>query len=153
MTCRVMMVDDNDIDLLFTRLILQRSGVGYDILGFERAAQALDHLRNTPDHGVSIILLDINMPVMNGFEFLEAFEALSPAQRGGAVVVMLSSAGDPADRVRRVRTTRRAMLQPTTRAACATTTTRAPRQLARTPRRTVMRPTWTVAVLVRTNAG
>ena len=103
MTCRVMMVDDNDNDLLFTRLILQRSGVGYDILGFERAAQALDHLRNTPDHGVSIILLDINMPVMNGFEFLEAFEALSPAQRGGAVVLMLSSSADPADRERAAR--------------------------------------------------
>ncbi len=103
MTCRVMMVDDNDNDLLFTRLILQRSGVGYDILGFDRAAQALDHLRNTPDHGVSIILLDINMPVMNGFEFLEAFEALSPAQRGGAVVLMLSSSADPADRERAAR--------------------------------------------------
>lgn len=103
MTCRVMMVDDNDNDLLFTRLILQRSGVGYDILGFERAAQALDHLRHTPDHGVSIILLDINMPVMNGFEFLEAFEALSPAQRGDAVVLMLSSSADPADRERAAR--------------------------------------------------
>lgn len=100
MTCRVMMVDDNDNDLLFTRLILQRSGVGYDILGFERAAEALEHLRSTPDHGVAIILLDINMPVMNGFEFLEAFEALTPAQRGDAVVLMLSSSADPTDRER-----------------------------------------------------
>lgn len=103
MTLRVMMVDDNDNDLLFTRLILQRCGVGYDILGFERAAQALDHLRDTPSHGVSIILLDINMPAMNGFEFLEAFEALTPAQQGGAVVLMLSSSSDPTDRERAAR--------------------------------------------------
>ena len=79
MTCRVMMVDDNDNDLLFTRLMLERSGCGFDVIGFERAAEALAYLRDTPAHGVSIILLDINMPVMNGFDFLQAFEALEPA--------------------------------------------------------------------------
>ncbi|WP_302173551.1 response regulator [uncultured Hydrogenophaga sp.] len=103
MKCRVMMVDDNDNDLLFTRLMLERSGVGFEVLGFERAAEALDHLRQTPDHGVAIILLDINMPVMNGFDFLEAFEALEPSARGGAVVMMLSSSSDPADRDRAAR--------------------------------------------------
>ena len=103
MKCRVMMVDDNDNDLLFTRLMLERSGAGFEVIGFERAAEALDHLRNTPDHGVAIILLDINMPVMNGFDFLEAFDALAPAVRGDAVVVMLSSSSDPADRDRAAR--------------------------------------------------
>ncbi|MBA4194322.1 MAG: response regulator [Comamonadaceae bacterium] len=103
MKCRVMMVDDNDNDLQFTRLMLERSGAGFEVIGFERAAEALDHLRNTPDHGVAIILLDINMPVMNGFDFLEAFDALAPAVRGDAVVVMLSSSSDPADRDRAAR--------------------------------------------------
>lgn len=103
MKCRVMMVDDNDNDLLFTRLMLERSGANFEVLGFERAAEALDHLRQTPDHGVTIILLDINMPVMNGFDFLEAFEALAPAVRGDAVVMMLSSSSDPADRERAAR--------------------------------------------------
>jgi len=103
MKCRVMMVDDNDNDLLFTRLMLERSGGHFEVLGFERAAEALDHLRQTPDHGVAIILLDINMPVMNGFDFLEAFEALTPAVRGDAVVMMLSSSSDPADRERAAR--------------------------------------------------
>lgn len=103
MTCRVMMVDDNDNDLLFTRLMLDRSAKGYEVLSFERAAEALEHLRKTPDHGVDIILLDINMRVMNGFDFLEAFDQLEPAQRGSAVVLMLSSSADPADRERAAR--------------------------------------------------
>ena len=76
MPCRVMMVDDNDNDLLFTRLTLQRCGVPCEVLAFTHASAALDHLRDTPDHGVALILLDINMPVMNGFDFLEAFERL-----------------------------------------------------------------------------
>jgi len=100
MSCRVMMVDDNDNDLLFTRLMLQRSGVDYDVLAFERAEQALSHLSDTPDHGVSLILLDINMPVMDGFAFLTAFEALREAHRVGVSVLLLTSSSDPADKAR-----------------------------------------------------
>jgi CheY-like chemotaxis protein len=100
MSCRVLTIDDNENDLLFTRIALQRSGVEYDIRAFERAQEALTMLSTEPDHGTDLILLDINMPVMNGFAFLEAFEALPEAQRGRAVVVMLSSSSDPADRRR-----------------------------------------------------
>lgn len=97
---RVMMVDDNDSDLLYTRVTLQRCGEPCEVLAFERAQDALAHLSGTADHGVQLILLDINMPVMDGFAFLDAFEALPAAQRGGAVVAMLSSSSDPADRTR-----------------------------------------------------
>jgi CheY-like chemotaxis protein len=100
MPCRVMMVDDNDNDLLFTRLTLQRCGVPCEAIAFTHAQAALDHLRDTPGHGVDLVLLDINMPVMNGFDFLEAFEQLPPASRQGTVVAMLSSSSDPGDRRR-----------------------------------------------------
>ena len=100
MTCRVLMVDDNENDLLFTRIALERSGVDFEIRAFERAEEALQMLAATPDHGIDVILLDINMPVMDGFGFLQAFEALPTAQRDHAVVVMLSSSSDPADRAR-----------------------------------------------------
>lgn len=100
MSCRVLMVDDNENDLLFTRIALQRSGVDFEIHGFERAQEALKMLAGTPEHGIDLILLDINMPVMDGFGFLRAFEALPPEQRGHAVVVMLSSSSDPADHAR-----------------------------------------------------
>jgi len=99
MPIRVMMVDDNDSDLLYTRVTLQRCGEPCEVLAFERAQDALDHL-GQPDHGVNLILLDINMPVMDGFAFLDAFEALPAGQRQGATVVMLSSSSDPADRER-----------------------------------------------------
>lgn len=100
MTCRVLMVDDNENDLLFTRIALERSGLDFEILACERAQEALQMLTAKPDHGIDLILLDINMPVMDGFGFLQAFEALPLAQRGHAVVVMLSSSSDPADRAR-----------------------------------------------------
>jgi CheY-like chemotaxis protein len=98
MPLRVLTIDDNEDDLLFTRIALTRCGVEYTIDAYLKAQEALDHLRDTPSHGVDLILLDINMPVMNGFDFLEAFEALTPAQRGSAVVVLLTSSSDSSDR-------------------------------------------------------
>ena len=45
MSCRVLMVDDNENDLLFTRIALQRSGVDYQVRAFERAQEALQGLK------------------------------------------------------------------------------------------------------------
>lgn len=103
MPLRILMIDDNEDDLLFTRIALTRCGVDYDVRSFQKAQDALDHLSETPDHGVDLILLDINMPVMNGFDFLQAFEALTPQQRGNTVVVLLSSSRDALDRERATR--------------------------------------------------
>lgn len=98
MPMRLMLVDDNENDLLFTSLALQRSGVDYEVFAFERAEEALALLRNDPAHGINTILLDINMPCLDGFGFLAAFEAL-PESRNVAVV-MLTSSSDPSDRHR-----------------------------------------------------
>lgn len=100
MSCHVLMIDDNENDLLFTRIALQRSGVEYQVQACERAQEALTLLTADLPRRPDIILLDINMPVMDGFGFLRAFEALPAAQRGHTVVVMLSSSSDPADRAR-----------------------------------------------------
>ncbi|WP_240920838.1 response regulator [Rubrivivax sp. JA1026] len=99
MACRVMLVDDSEADLLFTRIVLERAGQGFDVLSFEEARAALDYLRSDAPR-VELILLDINMPGMNGFEFLDAYEALPAVQRNGSAIVMLSSSADPSDRER-----------------------------------------------------
>jgi CheY-like chemotaxis protein len=100
MGCRVMVVDDSEADLLFARIVLERAEAGFEVLPYESAREALARLQDVGAAAVDLVLLDINMPGMNGFEFLDAFDALPAAQRRSAVMVMLTSSPDPSDRER-----------------------------------------------------
>jgi CheY-like chemotaxis protein len=92
---RLVLIDDSETDLLYARIVLERSGLGCEIVSFESAREALAYLQASIDDGVRLILLDINMPGMDGFEFLDACERTAAAR--AAVVVMLSSSAHPAD--------------------------------------------------------
>ncbi len=97
---QVMLIDDSEVDLLYGRLMIERAAIAQGVLCFDLATEALAHLRRGQGHAVDLVLLDINMPLMNGFEFLVEYERLDPAQRADAVVVMLTSSPDPEDRAR-----------------------------------------------------
>lgn len=98
-TKTVMVVDDSEADLLFTRIMLERCGAGFSVCQFESAPEALRHLQQDWA-AVDLILLDINMPRMNGWEFLEAYGELARERVAHPTVVMLSSSPDPDDQAR-----------------------------------------------------
>lgn len=52
-----------------------------------------------------LIFLDINMPVMDGWEFAEAFDKLNPNQKGNAKIIMLTSSVNPDDKNRALQLT------------------------------------------------
>ena len=68
----VMLIDDSEADLLFSRIIVSRSGLCDEVLEFESASAALAHLRMPAGHDVDMILLDINMPGMDGYAVCRA---------------------------------------------------------------------------------
>ncbi len=96
----VLVVDDSDPDLLYAKIIIDRAGVAEHVIPFETAIDALAYLQRPEGHTADVILLDINMPEMNGFQFLDAYEKLHADHRARAVVVMLTSSPDPLDRTR-----------------------------------------------------
>lgn len=92
-TCLV--IDDNYIDNLVTRRLLELCNFAKNIILTESPTDAIESLRNgiiVPD----VIFLDIRMPIMDGFEFMQEFEKLDISKKN-IKIYLLSSSLDPAD--------------------------------------------------------
>lgn len=92
----VILVDDDDADNYIHRRAIQRSGLVNTVRVFTSAVEALAFFRDTPQP-TALVLLDINMPVMTGFEFLEAYNGLPPQNRAEITIVMLTSSDSARD--------------------------------------------------------
>lgn len=97
---KALLIDDTDIDQKLYRRILERSKIVDDVTSFTYAEDALEYLRTNPSEEIDVIFLDINMPKMNGFEFLEASVAELGEKFAHVVIVMLTTSLNPGDRER-----------------------------------------------------
>jgi CheY-like chemotaxis protein len=95
-----MIIDDSEIDLLVNESVLKFAGFTGNIVAKQSAAEALKYLNENsgltnriPD----IIFLDIRMPDMNGFGFLEEYCKLPRAITQKSKVIMLTSSLDDND--------------------------------------------------------
>lgn len=96
----VMVVDDNDADLVYTEVVLRARGIAKQVSCYDTAAAALARLADPGQPQVSLVLLDLNMPEMDGFAFLRAYEGQQPRPERAVPVVMLTSSPESSDRLR-----------------------------------------------------
>ncbi|HEY8780693.1 MAG TPA: response regulator [Mucilaginibacter sp.] len=92
-TC--LLIDDNYIDNFVTRKILESANFAESIIVVRSATDAINSLRDgsvKPD----VIFLDVRMPLMGGFEFLEEYDKLN-IDKSNIKIFMLSSSLDPLD--------------------------------------------------------
>lgn len=95
-----MLVDDNEIDNIINEKIIEANRFADTILIFQTGQESLEYLasnQNNAEKLPDIIFLDINMPFMDGFQFLEKFEALSSLVQEKCKIIMLSSSISPKD--------------------------------------------------------
>jgi len=96
----VMIIDDNKIDRLLVELNVKRCDFAEEIISKGSARSALEYLQSSADFPQSmpgLIFLDIQMPEIDGFGFLEAYEKLPSNVTGNCTIMMLSSSLDPRD--------------------------------------------------------
>jgi len=73
MNKRVYIVDDDPVYTFSARFMLKKAGLESDPETFNNGKEALDHLLSVKESEIpDLILLDINMPIMDGWEFLES---------------------------------------------------------------------------------
>ena len=100
----ILLIDDSEEDNLYHKIIITKAGVAVQIKTVSTGTQALEYLKNTKHDPAQypipdLIFLDINMPGMNGFEFLEAVRKQKVLHEGiSIVVIMLTTSVNPADR-------------------------------------------------------
>jgi CheY-like chemotaxis protein len=101
----VLVIDDDEPTNFLNQLIIEKSGYARHVKTVQSGQDALDYLENScsgsQENSVpDLIFLDINMPAMNGWEFLEKYKTLDAEKRGKVMVVMLTTSLFPEDQLR-----------------------------------------------------
>jgi CheY-like chemotaxis protein len=101
----VLLIDDNPADNYYHEYIMKDAGLCSQVKVALNGIEALSYLKNawidSPSEEMprpEIIFLDINMPRMSGFEFLEEYHQLDGGLKSSTSVIMLTSSPNPDDR-------------------------------------------------------
>ena len=76
----LLVIDDDDINIFIIKKIVEKTGFDINMVAKSNGLQAIDYIKETISANQSLphlVLIDINMPVMNGWEFVEAYQTLN----------------------------------------------------------------------------
>ncbi|TXK24838.1 response regulator [Pontibacter qinzhouensis] len=100
----VLLVDDDEATNFISTLIIKRAGIANELLTARNGKDAIELLKNIESGDASaagkapnLILLDINMPVMDGFGFLQAYQKLDFPGKESVVIAVLTTSLNPRD--------------------------------------------------------
>lgn len=95
----ILLVDDDDTTNFVNQMLLEDLKVTQQVLISTNGWEALQLIKQQWSEGdcPTLILLDLNMPEMDGFEFLEAYEDLQFEQKQLFVILVLTTSMNPGD--------------------------------------------------------
>lgn len=92
----ILLVDDDYIANFLIEKIVQSTGLARNIFKALNGKEALQFFHEG-DTLPEVVLLDLNMPIMNGFEFLQAFRNLEFKEKDNILIILVTSSNSPSD--------------------------------------------------------
>lgn len=95
-----MLIDDNEHDNFFHEREIKKNNSETFVITKKSGIEALEYLKskkNNDNIQPDLIFLDINMPGMNGWEFLEEYNKLDKEIQSRVIVIMLTTSDNPDD--------------------------------------------------------
>ena len=113
-------IDDSKLNCFIAEKLIRNNENSNSVQVFMEATEALEYIKNQPDTESpprTIIIVDIQMPVMNGFEFVESFEKLPESIRRQYDIFMISSSVNESDhnRISNYPSVKKLLLKPLTK--------------------------------------
>ncbi len=99
----ILLVDDDPLVHFINRKVIQRLNLDLQIVELKSAQQALERLQSDDESELNrpcLILLDLSMPGLSGWDFLEEYKSLPESARQGISIMILSTSENPSDRSR-----------------------------------------------------
>ena len=97
----VLLIDDDEINNMICTKIISKNDFATNVVACSSARQGLKYLQDALADGAkplpTVIFLDINMPVMNGWDFLDQYKQMPGLADKGIVLIMLSSSSSAND--------------------------------------------------------
>jgi len=99
---KVLLVDDSDADNFIHMRVIKKADIANNVIIKKSGPAALEYLGVRAEDGTypmpDLVFLDINMPGMNGWEFLEQYEKLPEEQKAQIIVCMLTTSVSEEDK-------------------------------------------------------
>jgi CheY-like chemotaxis protein len=98
----ILLIDDDKATNFICKMLFTKAGVANQIDIVLNGKQAIEYLKNndTINQRPMLVFLDLNMPVMDGWEFAEEFEKLDAKQKSEIVIIIHTSSLNPDDKER-----------------------------------------------------
>ena len=97
----ILLIDDDEPTNFLNELVIKQVDCAEKTVAVQSGQAALDFLKERINGGYpqpTLIFLDINMPVMNGWEFLDEYQKLDSDQKAKVLIVMLTTSLNPDDK-------------------------------------------------------